>query len=240
MIVTGLTDIGRLRKINQDSYAIVEHAGFTMVVVCDGMGGAKAGEVASSKAIEYLKVLFADHPPVVADVQAMKTWLRENIETVNLKLHQLSNSSEKYQGMGTTMVAVLHHEKATVMANIGDSRIYTLTKSLKQISIDHTLVQEWINQGKISENEAKVHPQRSVLTNVLAILPKITIDLFELDEPIKLILCCSDGLHGYIDDQEIEAILTSDDSLETKAQRLINSANAKGGYDNTTVVLMAF
>jgi len=101
------------------------------------------------------------------------------------------------------------------------------------------LVQEWINQGRLSEKDAKVHPQRSILTNVLAILPKAYVDLFELNESVKIILCCSDGLHGYVDDETIQAILMSQESLEKKTQDLIDSANAVGGYDNTTVVLMA-
>jgi protein phosphatase len=141
--------------------------------------------------------------------------------------------------MGTTMVAVLHHKKATVMANVGDSRIYTLNGSMNQITMDHTLVQEWINQGRLSEKDAKIHPQRSILTNVLAILPQAIVDLFELEDEVSLILCCSDGLHGYVEDDEIEAILNNHDDLDVKTNQLITLANAKGGYDNTTVVLMA-
>lgn len=239
MIVKGKTDIGRYRKINQDSFLILSHDGFTLFAVCDGMGGANAGEVASAKAVEYLKESFENHPPLDASNDEMKTWLKSAIEGVNFQLYALASSSDAYHGMGTTMVAVLHHKKATVMANIGDSRIYTLSDDLKQITMDHTLVQEWINQGRLSEKDAKIHPQRSILTNVLAILPNAVIDLFDLDEKVKLILCCSDGLHGYVEDSEIKAILDSADPLETKIDRLIDLANAKGGYDNTTVVLMA-
>jgi len=240
MIVTGKTDIGRLRKINQDSYIILERDGFTLVSVCDGMGGANAGEVASSKAIEYLQEIFQNQPPLSSEAHEMKAWLKDSIENVNSQLHYLATSSELYHGMGTTMVCVLHHKDATVMANVGDSRIYTYQDHLKQITMDHTLVQEWINQGRLSEKDAKVHPQRSILTNVLAILPTAYIDLFELNEKVKYILCCSDGLHGYVEDEEIESILATSDSLRMKTGNLINSANAKGGYDNTTVVLMAF
>lgn len=239
MIVFGKTDIGRHRKINQDSYLVVEHDGFTLVAVCDGMGGANAGEVASAKAVEYLKEIFENTPPLEASVTEEKTWLKDAIDSVNLQLYALASSSENYHGMGTTMVAVLHHKKATVMANVGDSRIYTFKSSMKQITMDHTLVQEWVNQGRLSEKDAKIHPQRSILTNVLAILPQAIVDLFELDEEVRLILCCSDGLHGYVEDDEIEAILNNRDDLATKTDQLINLANAKGGYDNTTVVLMA-
>jgi PPM family protein phosphatase len=239
MIVTSRTDIGQHRKINQDSYLVLKHEGFTLVSVCDGMGGANAGEVASAKAVEYLKTEFENHPPLTADVDEMRAWLKETISGINLKLYTLASSSDLYHGMGTTMVCVLHHKKATVMANIGDSRIYTYSDALRQITMDHTLVQEWINQGRLSEKDAKIHPQRSILTNVLAILPEAVIDLFELDETVKLILCCSDGLHGYVEDDEIEKVLRSHDDQESKTQQLIDLANAKGGYDNTTVVLMA-
>ena len=239
MIVKAKTDIGRHRKINQDSFLILKHEGFTLAAVCDGMGGANAGEVASAKAVEYLKASFEDNPPLAADPDTMRTWLKEAITDINLKLYRLASSRDEYHGMGTTMVAVLHHKKATIMANIGDSRIYTFNEDLRQITMDHTLVQEWINQGRLSDKDAKIHPQRSILTNVLAILPEAYIDLFELDEKVRLILCCSDGLHGYAEDQEIAEILSSDDDVESKTNQLIDLANAKGGYDNTTVVLMA-
>jgi protein phosphatase len=239
MIVIGKTDIGRHRKTNQDSYSVKKHDGFTLVTVCDGMGGAKAGEVASAKAVEFLTLAFENNPPLEASAEEMKTWLKDTIEDVNFKLYTLASSLDDYHGMGTTMVAVLHHKKATVMANIGDSRIYTMGSQLKQITMDHTLVQEWINQGRLSEKDAKIHPQRSILTNVLAILPKAYVDLFELDESVNYILCCSDGLHGYVNDDTIQTILLSQESLEKKTQDLIDSANAVGGYDNTTVVLMA-
>jgi len=239
MIVTGKTDIGRHRKINQDSYLVIQHDGFTLVAVCDGMGGANAGEVASAKAVEYLKEIFENTPPLDTSTSEMKTWLKDAIDSVNLQLYALASSNEQYHGMGTTMVAVLHHKKATVMANVGDSRIYTLNGSMNQITMDHTLVQEWINQGRLSEKDAKIHPQRSILTNVLAILPQAIVDLFELEDEVSLILCCSDGLHGYVEDDEIEAILNNHDDLDVKTNQLITLANAKGGYDNTTVVLMA-
>ncbi len=240
MIVFGKTNIGLVRKLNQDSYVQLQKNGFTLVSVCDGMGGAKAGEVASTKAIAYLKEKFETDPPRHPNAIDMNAWLKQTIENVNLKLYAVSLSAEKYHGMGTTMVAVLSHHNATIVANVGDSRIYTMNSKLTQITKDHTLVQEWIDQGRLSEKEAKVHPQRSVLTNVLAILPTVTIDLFELDDQVKMILCCSDGLHGYVEDETIETILNSNDSNEVKIEQLINSANSVGGYDNITVVLMAF
>ncbi len=240
MIVIGKTNIGRVRKLNQDGFIQCQNDGFTLVSVCDGMGGAKAGEVASAKAIEYLKKSFEKNPPLHPESVDMKAWLKQTIENVNLKLFTLASSNEKYQGMGTTMVVVLSHHNATVMANVGDSRIYTLNSKLTQITKDHTLVQEWIDQGRLSEKEAKVHPQRSVLTNVLAILPTVSIDLFDLDDQVKMILCCSDGLHGYVEDDAIEMILNTQDSVDEKTEQLINSANSAGGYDNITVVLMAF
>lgn len=240
MRIAGKTDIGRVRRINQDAFLVMADHGTHLVAVCDGMGGAAAGEVASSKAVDFLKSVFEDNPPSDLSLSGLSDWLQSAIEHVNERLFALANANERYTGMGTTMVAALVKGHKIAMANVGDSRIYLLRDHLQQITTDHSLVQELIDQGRLTEAEARVHPQRSILTNVLAILPHVSIDLFSLHEDVKFILCCSDGLHGYVDDQEIESILKSDESPAVKTKHLIDSANAKGGYDNTTVVLMAF
>ena len=240
MTITGKTDIGRVRRINQDAFLVLEDHGVHLVAVCDGMGGAAAGEVASSKAIEYLKSVFEDNPPTDLALSGLSDWLQSAIEKVNERLYGLALANEKYTGMGTTMVAALIHGRKIAMANVGDSRIYLLRDHLQQITTDHSLVQELIDQGRLTEAEARIHPQRSILTNVLAIQPHVVIDRFVIDEPIDRLLLASDGLHGYVDDETIETCLRATSSLDEITQSLIDVANAKGGYDNTTVIVIDF
>lgn len=240
MKISGKTDIGRVRRINQDAFLECSNHGVHLLAVCDGMGGAAAGEVASSKAVVYLRGVFEDDPPRELTLSGLSDWLKQAIESVNERLYALAQAHEQYLGMGTTLVAALIHGRKIAMANVGDSRIYLLRESLQQITTDHSLVQEMIDQGRLTEAEAKVHPQRSILTNVLAIQPHVVIDRFVVDEPIDALLLASDGLHGYVDDAEIEACLRSDEPLDSKTQSLIDLANAKGGFDNTTVILIDF
>jgi protein phosphatase len=240
MKLAGKTDIGRVRRINQDAFLVVEDHGVQLVAVCDGMGGAAAGEVASANAIAYLKSVFEDNPPSDVSLSGLSDWLEMAISAVNERLYALAQAHEKYFGMGTTMVAALIKGPKIAMANVGDSRIYRLKDHLQQITTDHSLVQELIDQGRLTEAEAKVHPQRSILTNVLAIQPHVVIDRFVTDEPMDALLLASDGLHGYVDDETIEACLRAPLSLDEIARSLIDVANAKGGYDNTTVIVIDF
>lgn len=240
MRIAGKTDIGRVRRINQDAFLVMADHGTHLVAVCDGMGGAAAGEVASSKAVEFLKSVFEDNPPTDLSLSGLSDWLQSAIEHVNERLFALANANERYTGMGTTMVAALVKGHKIAMANVGDSRIYLLRDHLQQITTDHSLVQELIDQGRLTEAEARVHPQRSILTNVLAIQPHVVIDRFVIDEPIDRLLLASDGLHGYVDDETIETCLKAPLSLDEVTQSLIDVANAKGGYDNTTVIVIDF
>jgi PPM family protein phosphatase len=240
MKLSGRTDIGRVRRINQDAFLVAEDHGIHLVAVCDGMGGAAAGEVASANAVAYLKSVFEDNPPSDTTLSGLSDWLETAITAVNERLYALAQANEKYYGMGTTMVAALFKGTSIAMANVGDSRIYLLKDRLQQVTTDHSLVQELIDQGRLTEAEAKVHPQRSILTNVLAIQSHVVIDRFVVDDPIESLLLASDGLHGYVDDETIEACLRAPKSLDEMTQSLIDEANAKGGYDNTTVILIDF
>lgn len=235
----GKSDIGLVRKLNQDNYFVLQDKGFTLAIVCDGMGGAKAGEVASLEACNFMKSYFNDHMIQSNHIEDMKAWLRLGIQQTNAHIHRLSRDTKAYEGMGTTMVAVLSYENICVLANVGDSRIYICTETeFKQITEDHSLVQTWINEGRISEENAKNHPQRSVLTNVLGVLNQTSIDVFSFDHSVIGILLCSDGLHGFVSDDEIEEIVRHRHTLSQKVDGLIEIANQKGGLDNTTVVLL--
>lgn len=239
MKISASTHIGHLRRINQDQFLTIEKQGFHLCVVCDGMGGANAGEVASATACAALKASFENNPPQQDNLSSLSAWLKEQIQSANLAVYNLSMANANYHGMGTTLVAALFSKNHALIANIGDSRAYLLNErsQLIQISEDHSLVNQWIKAGKMTVEEAKSHPQRSVLTNVLGVNHPVSMDLFELDIPYSDVLICSDGLHGMLEDEAIEAILNRNLSTQHKVDALIQAALDKGGLDNVTVVL---
>jgi len=235
----GLTDIGLLRRSNQDQYFIAHHKEFSLMVVCDGMGGANAGEVASLLACTSLKDRFHQNVPSSKDAHGLSTWLKEAVQLANHTVYVESIQTPTYAGMGTTLVAALFSKQSVVVANIGDSRAYLLDEKgeLLQITEDHSLVNQMIKEGKITAQEAKIHPQRSVLTNVLGVVDPVQMDLFTLDMPFKLLVCFSDGVHGLVDDEVIETILNQKQSIELTAHALVQAAKDKGGVDNITVAI---
>lgn len=239
MKFAGASDIGRLRRSNQDTFLIAEHESVTLIAVCDGMGGANAGEIASDMACVSLKTSFTEAGPMGSDLETLKSWLETAIRQANSEIYRLSLKVPAYAGMGTTLVAAIFTPTATLVANVGDSRAYLLddTNRLSQITDDHSLVNVLIKQGKLSPEQAKVHPQRSVLTNVLGVQEPVAIDFFPIVKPYKGLLCCSDGLHGMVADEQLERILATKTGLKRKVTQLIHQANANGGADNVTVAL---
>jgi protein phosphatase len=239
MKIEGLSNIGLIRRINQDSFLIAEKDDIKLMMVCDGMGGANAGEVASLVATQSMRKLFdsSDFNDVSKD--KLKTWLKESFIKMNQSIYNEAQLNEEYSGMGTTAVAVLIHKEDIICANVGDSRAYLLdvNNKLVQITDDHSLINELVKSNRITPDQAKSHPQRSVLTNVCGVMEHINIDLFDIKQDIKGIMCCSDGLHNMLSDKRIELILKQRRSLVTKVEQLIIEANQEGGIDNITVTL---
>jgi len=236
--IVGLSDIGRTRTTNQDAYLIESKDNFDLLVVCDGMGGANAGEVASSLAIQSLRASFHTEKPLNPDAKHLTLWL----ETAILKANQdiLSQAqSVQYHGMGTTIAAVLISPEAIVAGNVGDSRIYVLNQSneFKQISEDHSLIHEMVKRGHISEEQAKHHPQRAVLTQVLGVHKSVQVDLFVIADDVKVLLVCSDGIHNMLEDQHLKTLLLKRMRLNAKVQAIVDAANAAGGLDNLTLIV---
>jgi protein phosphatase len=217
-----LTNRGRKRPSNEDAFGFsVEHG---VYVVCDGMGGAAAGEVASSVAVA---------------------------ETMQLLTHRDGSNplpaqrSQRLSGMGTTLVALLAEDRQAWMLNVGDSRGYRLRNSragdshLEQITIDHSLVEEQIRLGRMNRMEAQRSPLRNVITRALGTQNVITPDVFELEaEPGDLFLLCSDGLTRELSDPIIESMLRLDVPLDDLCARLVGAANEAGGHDNITCLLV--
>lgn len=238
MKVVGLSDIGRSRSINQDAYLIESKDAFDLLVVCDGMGGANAGEVASSLAISSMRASFLAARPTDTDTKSLTLWLEAAIHKANQDILREAQQKQ-YQGMGTTIAAVLSSPSAMIAGNVGDSRIYVLDekRELVQISEDHSLIYEMLKRGHITQEQAKHHPQRAVLTQVLGVNKTVQIDIFVLKSDLKCVLVCSDGVHNMLDDHSLQAILNKRMRPQNKAQAIIDAGNAAGGLDNLTLIL---
>jgi PPM family protein phosphatase len=229
-----LTDRGRKRPSNEDAFGYsIEHG---VYVVCDGMGGAAAGEVASSLAVAEVMQLLTNRPganPLPADAE-------QAVAAANEAIFSRSQRSQKLSGMGTTMVALLAEEQHAWMLNVGDSRGYRLRNSrLEQITLDHSLVEEQMRLGQMSQEEALRSPLKNVITRALGTQSLVSPDIFELEtEPGDLFLLCSDGLTREISDPLIESLLLLDLPLESLCSRLVAAANQAGGHDNITCLLV--
>lgn len=236
------TDRGKVRQHNEDNGGIfINPEGVRFAVVADGMGGHRAGDVASSMAIEHMRKSWDDsnsfHTP-----QEAESWLREKIESVNELLFQHSEQFSECQGMGTTIVAAICTDKFATIANIGDSRCYVYNESgFKQITEDHSLVNELVRSGQISREDAEHHPRKNVLLRALGTEVHVDMDITTIVfEEGDMLLLCSDGLSNKVSEQEMIDIVTDERSLEEKSDSLITLANGYGGEDNITLVLVHF
>lgn len=234
-----ITDIGLKRKINQDYVFSSEmQVGKlpNLFIVADGMGGHKAGDYASREAtktiVEYIQHSQETNPIIV---------IRKAIELANSRLLEKSRESEDYTGMGTTIVAATIIDDCLYVANVGDSRLYLLNDEIKQVTKDHSLVEEMVRLGGLDEETAKYHPKKNVITRAVGGNDEIQIDFFEIQlEPGDAILMCSDGLTNMLDDEEIKLIVEKQRDVIEKAEALVKAANENGGRDNITVTMISY
>lgn len=235
----GLSDIGLSRQVNEDSFLITENPnGDLLVAVCDGIGGSAAGEVASNLAVTLLGDQFQEAEPFKKDYE-VDEWLRLALNRANDQIFAKSMWSKKNRGMGTTAVGAVITSIGTYIFNVGDSRLYALYEDgLIQMSEDHSVIQSLINQQEITPEEAIHHKKRNTLTNALGVWRVFRIDVNKIKSDYRMLLICSDGLSGYVDDGKIESILSLRAPLEEKTQILIDLANKAGGHDNCTVILV--
>jgi PPM family protein phosphatase len=226
--VAGLSDVGRTRTGNEDSLLIEP----PLYAVADGLGGHRAGEVASTLALE---VLMAEAPKRV-DAKALGRAVRSANRAVISSAEQGRNQA----GMGTTLTAVMVDGTHLAVAQVGDSRAYLLHKGkLQQITQDHSMVADLIRSGSLTEEEARYHPQRSVITRALGSDPNMVADVFEYDATAAdRLLLTTDGLTTMIDDRHIAEILADARTPDEAARRLVDAANSAGGYDNITVIVL--
>ncbi len=231
------TDVGRIREVNQDYiFCSMEPVGKlpNLFLVADGMGGHKAGDLASRYTVETLtdsiKNSASDNPITI---------INDAIVEANTKLLEKAAESEQYTGMGTTLVVCTIIGESMYVANVGDSRLYLYDGRLSQITRDHSLVAEMVALGKLGRDEARRHEKKNVITRAIGGAKEIMADFFEAELTAgNRIIMCSDGLSNMVEDEEIERVLASDIPIEDKTKQLLGRANENGGKDNIAVVII--
>ncbi|MGP7817556.1 Stp1/IreP family PP2C-type Ser/Thr phosphatase [Niallia sp. 01092] len=237
-----MTDKGKVRHHNEDNGAIVfNKSGQRLAIVADGMGGHRAGDVASRLTVEKLTELWNVNDHISTADEAEK-WLRTNILQVNHYVLQHALAHPECDGMGTTIIAVISTENFSSIAHVGDSRCYLYNEDgFKQLTEDHSLVNELVRMGQITKEDAENHPRKNVVLRALGTDENLSIDIMTIMfEQGDMMLICSDGLTNKVTDDQLIEVLKQEASLESKAAALINTANENGGEDNITVVILEY
>ena len=233
-----VTDSGNLREKNQDAYLTVSNAyGDLLLLVADGIGGGKAGEVASIETVAYFERIFKDSGPF-SDIEDVKNFLAYHIDAVNRHVLQMSNKYPEYEGMGTTLTGVLITSLGDIVINCGDSRVYGISDGqIVPLTRDDTYVNQMLEEGRITYEEAMEHPKKHYLVKAIGIYDDCNADIHQV-EAMDRYLVCSDGLHSYVsDDEMLDIILDEEKTIEEKTSLLKDLSLEKGGYDNITVIL---
>lgn len=234
-----LTDVGKVRDHNEDSVIILKnHNDEYMLAVADGMGGHRAGEVASSLAITYLARHFQETFYNLTKEEAI-FWINDSVSNINNQIFKYQETNIDSRGMGTTLVLALFTKDYLLFGNIGDSSGFVIkNKKLHKVTIDHSLVNLLVEAGEITEEEAKDHPRKNVLMKALGASSEIEADIFDCDTNIEGILLTSDGLTNMLDTCKIEDVINSQEEIEEKIVNLIQKANNLGGMDNISVAYL--
>ncbi|MBP3747537.1 MAG: Stp1/IreP family PP2C-type Ser/Thr phosphatase [Ruminococcus sp.] len=234
------TDIGLKREENQDAVRCEYFGHNVLAVVCDGMGGERAGREASLLAIEEFFQRFSAGYSESLDDEEIRKLMISSISAANSVIYTRARLDFKNFGMGTTCVAAFVNQNSAFIANVGDSRAYLIMENgLKKITSDHNVAAMLFEQGKITEEEMEDHPQKHMLVRAVGVEKTVLTDTFKLDYNDKIsLLLCSDGLSGYCSDEEIYGVILNS-SFDDVAEELINLALSKGGRDNVTVAVIS-
>lgn len=241
----GITDIGKERSINEDYIFFPEKSDdLKIFILADGMGGANAGEVASAEAVRASKEYLEEHMEkiVINDSYEIRDLMMNTMLEANRKVIELAKSNSEYSGMGTTLIVLSIFKNKVYIGHVGDSRVYRIRKNIiRQLTKDHSFVQELVDSGTITKKDAKNHPQKNILTKVIGyeedIKPDIIIKGFLKDD---VILICSDGLSNMIEDSKIyEIIMKNSSDNQIMSRELVNAANEAGGLDNVSVITIS-
>ena len=235
-----MTDSGRVRNHNEDSVTILKNASDEyLMVVADGMGGHRKGEVASSIAVSRLGKRFNDTPSIGTKLDAVN-WLNDNINEINREILEYGETNVDSKGLGTTVVVALLTKSYLIFGNIGDSSGYVMKNNkLHKVTKAHTLVNLLVEAGNITEEEAKTHPKKNILMKALGVSEKCELDIFDVDIESDSILLCSDGLTNMLSDEQIEKVLLDEEmDIDEKVDKLIKKCNARGGNDNISIAYL--
>ena len=242
MKIVAKTDIGLQRESNQDSYAAGELPGsVAWAVVCDGMGGAAGGNYASSTAVKVISERITSSYRAGMSASSIRNMLTSAIAAANISVYDMSKADPELTGMGTTVVVAIVVDNNVFIAHAGDSRAYILSDGkLNQSTKDHSFVQEMVDSGKLTLDEAKEDPRKNYITRALGVNSDVRIDFCQefLSED-EIIILCTDGLTNFVSPEEVFE-LTDDGDFNQFAERLVNRANNNGGGDNVTVVTMSY
>ena len=232
-----MTDIGKKRKLNQD-YVFTSEIPIgclpNLFIVADGMGGHNAGDFASKYTVEIIveEIGFSKETSPVAV-------LEKAIKSANKHIREKSLENEEFNGMGTTLVAATIQNDTLCVANVGDSRLYVINKEMRQITRDHSLVEEMIRRGGLAREQARSHPDKNIITRAIGAEDDLEIDFFQVKlEEGDFIFMCSDGLTNMIEDEDIRMLLQGQRDIVEKAEVLVNTANNNGGKDNIAVIVI--
>ena len=238
MKIYAMTDVGRRREVNQDYVYVTDRpiGPFpNLLTVADGMGGHKAGDFASSYTVNVLKDELKKTP-----MDKPEEILRSVVSIANHKLIEAASRDIKLEGMGTTLVAATVVGNTLYFANVGDSRLYLINDKIRQLSKDHSLVEEMVRLGGIKAEEARNHPDKNIITRALGAEKTVDVDFFDLKlEKGCTILMCSDGLSNMVEDEKIQEIISDPEAdIDQKGSALLREANQNGGKDNIAIVLV--
>ena len=237
----GLSDTGKVRTMNQDTFRIEElDRNTVLAAVCDGMGGAKSGNIASRLAIDvFTDEVLRSYKPGMTQEQTEQL-LKNALKLANFTLYDQARQFEEFAGMGTTLVAALLCGKTATIINVGDSRCYHITRSdIRRITVDHSLVQLMVDRGELTDEEARVYPGRNYITRAVGTEPTVESDIFAIGvERGDALLLSSDGLHNEVGDQEILFEVVHGVNNDNCCQRLLEIADMRGSPDNVTCVLV--
>lgn len=242
MVIGSISDVGKIRENNQDAFYASQDGAFPLYMVADGMGGHKAGEVASTMARNIIENNFSEAKDELLNVDMIIHLIKSSIEEANIKIYLKSLEDERYKGMGTTITLAYIFKDKICIGHVGDSRAYLISKGdIFQITEDHSFVNELLKTGSITKEEAKTHPKRNMITRAVGSSSIIEMDLIikEYDKS-DILLLCSDGLSNMLKEFEIKDVFIGENDIQKACETLVAMANNKGGFDNITIVAIKF